>query len=47
MKTVMLRYSQIVGVTESELAGDVLAKGSLGNVVVAEDDEEGEDEKEE
>lgn len=40
MKTVLLRYGQIVGETEAEVASEVLEKGNLGNVVVAEDDED-------
>lgn len=43
MKTILLRYGQILGMTESEIAGEVLEKGAQGNVIVAEDDEEGED----
>jgi len=39
MKTVLLRYGQVIGVTESEVAGEVLEKGNLGNVVVAEDED--------
>jgi hypothetical protein len=38
MKTVLLRYSQVVGLTESELASEILEKGNSGNVIVAEDD---------
>lgn len=38
MKTLLNRYSKIVGVNESQLAGEIVDSGLCGNVAVAEDD---------
>lgn len=40
LKTILLRYAQITKTTNAELADALVANRTIGNVVLADDDEE-------
>lgn len=46
LKTILLRYAQITKTTNSELADALVANRTIGNVVLADDEEEDEEEDE-